>query len=100
MTKTNRRMARQPADTESLAAPAADAAINASTVKPKATSKIAKVIALLQREEGATLDEIETATGWRKHTIRASLTGLKKKGRSIEKTRRDDVTCYRIGAGS
>jgi hypothetical protein len=100
MTKTNRRMARQPAETESLAAPVADAAINACTVTPKATSKIAKVIALLQRDEGATLDDIEAATGWQKHTVRASLTGLKKKGHSIEKTTRDDVTCYRIGADS
>lgn len=60
------------------------------------TIKIAKVIALLQRKGGATLDEIVAATGWQPHSARAALTGLKKKGHVIEKTKRGDVTCYRI----
>ena len=40
---------------------------------------------------------VET-TGWLPHTTRAALTGLRKKGHAIEKTRRGDVTCYRIAA--
>lgn len=60
------------------------------------TSKIASVMALLQRSEGATLDEMVKATGWQPHSARAALTGLKKKGPVIEKSKRDDVTCYRI----
>ena len=39
------------------------------------TSKIAGVIALLQRKEGATLDEIVNATGWQRHSARAVLRG-------------------------
>lgn len=61
-----------------------------------ALTKIAAVIALLQRPEGATLDEMIEATGWLPHTTRAALTGLKKKGHTITKSKRDDVTCYFI----
>ena len=62
----------------------------------KAPSKIATVIDLLKREQGATLDDMVKATGWLPHTTRAALTGLKKKGHTITKDKRDDVTCYRI----
>lgn len=61
-------------------------------------SKIAKVLALLQREQGATLAEMIEATSWLPHTTRAALTGLKKKGHKITKDKRDDATCYRIGS--
>ena len=62
----------------------------------KCISKIASVIAMLEREQGATLAEMVGATGWLPHTTRAALTGLKKKGRTLAKDKRDDVTCYRI----
>ncbi len=63
--------------------------------QPKQT-KIAKVIGLLQRKQGATLDEIVKATSWQPHSTRAALTGLRKKGHLIERTKRGDATCYRI----
>lgn len=66
----------------------------------KAESKISTVIALLKRKQGATLEEMITATGWQKHTTRAALTGLKKKGRTIERDKRGKVTCYRITASA
>lgn len=65
----------------------------ATTAKP---SKIGMVIDLLRRPEGATLSEIGSATEWLPHSIRAALTSLRKKGHAIEKSKRDDVTCYRI----
>jgi len=61
-------------------------------------SKIATVIAMLERDEGATLDEMVKVTGWLPHTTRAALTGLRKKGREIAKSKRGDVTCYSIKA--
>ncbi len=73
------------------------------TRKPKTeathdpASKIDQVIALLGREQGATLAEMVAATGWQPHTTRAALTGLRKKGHALVKDKRDDVTCYRIG---
>ncbi len=59
-------------------------------------TKIGKVIALLGRKEGATLGEMVEATGWLPHTTRAALTGLKKKGHTIERDKRGDASCYRI----
>jgi hypothetical protein len=77
--------------TGALSAPA-----SAPAPEPKRTTKIAAVIALLRREEGATLDELVEATGWLPHTTRAALTGLRKKGHVLDKSKRGDVTCYRI----
>ena len=60
------------------------------------TSKIAGVLALLGRDEGATLAELVTATGWLPHTTRAALTGLRKKGHVLARSKRDASTCYRL----
>ncbi|WP_241233707.1 DUF3489 domain-containing protein [Altericroceibacterium xinjiangense] len=54
------------------------------------------MVALLQRSEGATLDEIVEVTDWQSHTARAALTGLRKKGHAIAKTKREEATCYSI----
>lgn len=42
------------------------------------TSKASAVLALLQRDDGATFAELIEATGWQPHTTRAALTGLRK----------------------
>ena len=54
--------------------------------KPKAagTSKKDQVLALISRKNGASLDEIMTATGWQKHTVRGFIAILGKKGTKIE----------------
>ena len=67
-----------------------------TTAAPKRETRIDKVIALLKRKQGATLDEMVKATGWLPHTTRAAMTGLKKKGHTIERDKRGDVSCYRI----
>jgi DNA-binding MarR family transcriptional regulator len=59
-------------------------------------SKMELVLGLLRRPVGATLDELVTATGWLPHTTRAALTSLRKTGHVVEKTKRDDATCYRV----
>ena len=51
------------------------------------------VIGLLVRGGGATLPELIDATGWLPHTTRAALTGIRKKGHVVERTKRDGVTC-------
>lgn len=76
--------------------PSSKVADTASTSPAKPESKSEKVIALLKRAEGATLDELVAATGWQRHTIRAALTGLRKKGHAIARTKRDETTCYSI----
>jgi hypothetical protein len=65
---------------------------------PAAASKIGLVLTLLRRAEGATIENLTAATGWLPHSVRAALTGLRKKGHALEKTKRDDVTCYHISS--
>lgn len=60
-------------------------------------SKIARVIAMLERSRGATLADMVESTGWLPHTTRAALTGLRKKGHAIAKESRDGVSVYKIG---
>lgn len=64
--------------------------------KSKPSTKIAILTQHLKRAKGATFHELMQATGWQQHSIRSSITGLRKKGHTIERTRRGEVTCYRI----
>lgn len=67
-----------------------------ASMPTKAPTKVANLVTLLGREQGATLDELIEATGWLPHTARAALTGLRKKGHAIDRRKRDDVTCYHL----
>jgi hypothetical protein len=68
--------------------------------KPKTRSgtKQAKMIDLMKRPEGATVEQIAKATGWQHHTIRGAISGaLKKKlGLKVEATKEESGTVYRI----
>src|SRR6476646_12168540 len=46
---------------------------------PKRPSKQDAVIAMLRRPEGATVDEVASATGWQRHTVRGVFSGTLKK---------------------
>lgn len=63
-------------------------------------SKLAKVISLLSRPEGVTLEEIVKATNWQKHTVRGVMSGAlkKKRGYTITSTKTDgdDARIYKI----
>ncbi|NOC91233.1 DUF3489 domain-containing protein [Ruegeria sp. HKCCD6604] len=48
-------------------------------------TKIDKVQALLRRPSGASLEALCKATGWQPHSVRAALSGLRKKGVTIER---------------
>ncbi|MGN6358142.1 MAG: DUF3489 domain-containing protein [Novosphingobium sp.] len=50
--------------------------------EPKLT-KSAQIIDLLNRPEGATIEQLVSLTGWLPHTTRAALTGLRKKGHRL-----------------
>nr|WP_254305910.1 DUF3489 domain-containing protein [Sphingopyxis sp. BSNA05] len=63
----------------------------------KSKSKSSMVIALLNRGKGASIEEICNATKWQKHSTRAFLTGLRKKGLVIIREQRgDEGTVYRV----
>lgn len=66
---------------------------------PRAGSKQAQLIEMLSASTGVTLDALVEATGWLPHTTRAALTGLRKRGFSIKRTREDgSASVYRIVA--
>jgi hypothetical protein len=53
-------------------------------------SKTAQVVTLLQRKNGATLEEIMEKTGWQKHTVRGFVAGaMKKAGYTVESFKSD-----------
>lgn len=84
--------ATQPSRSPELAA--------ASTSPPalKVPSKQDRLAALLLRDEGATLNHMVETTGWLRHTVRAALTGLKKKGYGLTSDKVDGVRTYRAVA--
>jgi len=51
---------------------------------------------LLCRSEGASLKDLTDATGWLPHTMRAALTGLRRRGHAIERFSIDGTTRWRI----
>jgi hypothetical protein len=57
----------------------ADAAANLARFDGKRPSKQEKVIEMLRRPEGATVDEVVRATGWQRHTVRASSSSVNSK---------------------
>jgi len=64
---------------------------------PRPGTKRALIITLLVRDQGASSAELIAATGWRPHTTRAALTGLRQNGCSITRFKRPDgMTAYRI----
>jgi hypothetical protein len=74
---------------------AADAA--SSSDQFRAGSKQAKIVDLMKRAKGATLDELVQATDWLPHTTRAALTGLRKRGLTVERVKDEGRgSVYRI----
>ena len=67
---------------------------------PKKTTKSAGVIKLLSRERGATIAEMVKTTGWKEHSVRAFLTGVRKSAALIKEQRTDGQTAYRISGGA
>ena len=50
---------------------------------PRPHSKIERLLAMLQTGTGASLEDMTEATGWLPHTVRAAMSGLRKRGFAI-----------------
>ena len=68
----------------------------ASSATPQ--TKHQQVIDLLNREAGASLEEMSNLANWLPHSTRAFLTGLKKKGYTVASDKTDGVRRYRTTA--
>jgi hypothetical protein len=79
----------EDADLATANAPSAD--------RPRASTKRAVLIGMLERPEGASVAEIGQRLGWLPHTVRAAFTGLRHAG--CEVTRSKDAhgqSVYRL----
>lgn len=64
------------------------------------TTKIQTVEKLVSRKSGASLEQLQDATGWQPHSVRAALTGLRKKGIAIKReTHRTRGSIYKAMEG-
>lgn len=61
-------------------------------------SKSASVLALLKRDDGATLAELIEATGWLPHITRTALTGLRTRSHGVERSKRNGTIRDKIAA--
>ena len=75
----------EPTRTEPVASPAGGEATN--TITSRRPTKRTLILGLMERDGGATLDDLIAATGWLPHTTRAALTGLRKSGFAVERGR-------------
>lgn len=60
-------------------------------------TKLDIILEQLRHKNGTTMTALEKATGWQPHSIRAALTGLRKKGHDIGRSKdRKGITVYRV----
>ena len=68
-----------------------------SAILTSKTTKLASIIDLLRRGQGATLPELMAATSWQTHSVRGALAGaVRKRGFTVESTKTNGVRSYRI----
>ena len=64
---------------------------------PRASTKRAMLIGMLERAQGASVTEIGQRLGWLPHTVRAAITGLRHAGREVTRSKNESgQTVYRL----
>jgi hypothetical protein len=64
-------------------------------------TKRAQLIMLLERPDGASIEEIGERLGWLPHTVRAALTGLRHAGRELKRDKNaEGRSVYRLCSGA
>ncbi len=91
-------MARKASNPASSAAKSRKSA-RRSTKPPK--TKRDTIIGLLKRPKGASIADLTTVTGWQAHSVRAALTGLRKRDMDVVRTNgTDGGSVYRISGAT
>lgn len=57
---------------------------------PRVGTKQAKLVSMLSRKAGVTLAKASGALGWQRHTTSAAMTGLRKRGYTINRVEREN----------
>lgn len=65
---------------------------------PREQSKADRLLTLLRTGTGASLEEMIEATGWQAHTVRAAMTGLRKRGFEITRHVVGNTTVWSVAA--
>lgn len=79
--------------------------IRSTTAKPGSKgarqTKMGMIRKLLIRPNGASIAQLQKATGWQPHSVRAALTGIRKQGTPLERSSNPNgSTIYRLTVGS
>jgi len=67
---------------------------------PAPRTKSQTIQKLLSRSGGATIAQLQKATGWQPHSVRAALTQLRKKGHAVARSGESGKCRYRIASES
>jgi Protein of unknown function (DUF3489) len=67
-----------------------------SDTLPARVSRTDQLMEALLTPEGASIEDLCTRFSWLPHSARAALTGLRKRGLDVERSKEGSVTVYRI----
>lgn len=65
---------------------------------PREHTKSNRLLNLMCTDTGASLEEMIEATGWQPHTVRAAITGLRKRGFTIERHMEGNTTVWLVAS--
>lgn len=70
-----------------------------NSTRATGTTKLDQLASLLAQRDGASIDEMMSATGWQSHSVRGALAGsLKRRGLVITSAKQGDIRRYKIEA--
>ncbi len=64
---------------------------------PRPGGKLGNILSRVEAKNGATADELVTATGWQRHSVLGALSRLKVRGFAIRLDAKADRKAYRLG---
>lgn len=64
--------------------------------RDRPVTKQATMLRLLRRTRGASMSDLMNVTGWQAHSVRAALSGLRKRDIEVLRELKDNVSRYRV----